>query len=574
MPLFKSLYRNLIAVFGVALAILLVIQPMSFAQSVKDWQSPAKQSGVWISDRADIIPLQTERHLNRRIDLLTGRTSAELAIATIPKLETGQSVRGFALNLFNAWGIGDRHQNNGVLLFVSKADCRIEIITGKGLSETLPDREVSSLIQKQIIPAFRQADYARGIEQGLEAIAQRLELQFSRFLSIEVSQVLAAIGVGFALLGYLSIAIFRRVISHLNVPTQGMNQKEFQFNGGTDWLNRYTLPELLGRLFNPKVENDPTLWFGQISLWLGGTLIGIAMAIDFHRLIGTTELVGIWYITLLSFSIYLIASFWGMLLPAFLQGLGDNWLIFIYPWSIILASSGYLATGSYSWQWVLGVTLIANLTNIFCWFLSTNGLSFPKQWRYISSLSKQPPQELAADEIKSVLDPTEKLAMAMGNLSFRGWREPTLLPPLTREQVYLVQACNPEAIACEQCQAFTVEKFLNKAQRSNQTKQKAKGKKQKQSINTSVDGKQSVYTCRSCGYTQFVEPMPSMPLSLEEYVAIRQTETTHSTSDDSTSSSSSSNDYGSSYDNTTYSDSSSSDFGGGSSDGRGAGSDW
>lgn len=123
------------AVFGVTLAILFLIQPASLAQSVNDWQSPAKQSGVWISDRAEIIPAQTEGDLNRRIDLLRRRSSAELAIATTPTLETGQSVREFALNLFNVWGIGDRHKNNGVLLFVSKADRRIEIITGKGLSE-------------------------------------------------------------------------------------------------------------------------------------------------------------------------------------------------------------------------------------------------------------------------------------------------------------------------------------------------------------------------------------------------------------------------------------------------------
>jgi len=93
MSFFKSLSRTLIAVFGVALAILFAIQPASFAQSVNDWQSPAKQYGVWISDRAELISWQTELRLNRCINKLVGRTSAELAIATTPKLETGQSAR-------------------------------------------------------------------------------------------------------------------------------------------------------------------------------------------------------------------------------------------------------------------------------------------------------------------------------------------------------------------------------------------------------------------------------------------------------------------------------------------------
>lgn len=571
MSFFKSLDRNLIAVFGFALAILFAIQPASFAQSVNDWQSPAQQSGRWISDRAEIVPLQTERALNRRIDLLTGRTSAELAIATIPKLETGQSVREFALNLFNVWGIGDRNQNNGVLLFVSKADRRIEIITGRGLSEILPDREVSRLIQETIVPAFRQEDYARGIEQGTEAISQRLESQFSSFLPIAVSQILGAIGLGLALLGYLAIAIFRRRILILTVPTQGINQEQFQFNKEDKWLKHYTLSELFRRLFNPLADIERIPWVGQICLWLGGMLMGISLALGFHSLIMPTAVWGSWYITILSFLVYFIASNFGMLLPLFLKGLDEGWVLLLLPWPFMIIGSWHLATGNYAWQWVLGYILAANSINIAVCFLINGVLGFRQGgWRYISDRSKQPPQELTPDELESVLDPSEKLAVSMGNLLFRGWREPTLLPPLTQEQVYLVRASHRDAIACEQCQAFTVKQSLKKVKKTIPIKQKVKGKKQEQLVNTLVDVKQTIYTCKSCGHTQVVEPI-SMPLSFDRYVAIRQTETTSSSSSDDSSSSS---DYGSSYDNTIYSDnSSSSDFGGGSSDG-GAGSDW
>ncbi|MFN5765485.1 MAG: TPM domain-containing protein, partial [Pseudanabaena sp.] len=147
------------------LVILLLKQPVGMAQSTNDLVNPQQKDGKqqWIYDRADLLDWGTEFSLNLRINKLVGRTSAELAIATSPKVETEQSPRAFAVKLFNALGIGKRETNNGVLLLVSKNDRRIEIITGKGLGEVLPDAEVSDLIQQKIVPSFQQQQYATGI---------------------------------------------------------------------------------------------------------------------------------------------------------------------------------------------------------------------------------------------------------------------------------------------------------------------------------------------------------------------------------------------------------------------------
>jgi uncharacterized protein len=100
----KSLYQNLCLLIGIVLAVLLLVQPVAIAQSIDDWVNPQQKEGKlpWIYDRADLLDWQTELALNLRINKLVGRTSAELAIATIPKIETEQSPRAFALKLFNA----------------------------------------------------------------------------------------------------------------------------------------------------------------------------------------------------------------------------------------------------------------------------------------------------------------------------------------------------------------------------------------------------------------------------------------------------------------------------------------
>jgi uncharacterized protein len=176
MPFPQRFYRNLFWLTGILLAILLV-QPFGRAQSIDDWASPQQENRGWIHDRANLLDWQTEFHLNRRINKLMGRTSAEFAIATLPQIEPSQSLRTFGLKLFNAWGIGNRDANNGVLLLVSQNDRRIEIITGTSLGDILPDAEVSRLIQQSIAPAFGQQQYATGITQAVNAIARSPKLQ-------------------------------------------------------------------------------------------------------------------------------------------------------------------------------------------------------------------------------------------------------------------------------------------------------------------------------------------------------------------------------------------------------------
>ncbi|MBD2188103.1 TPM domain-containing protein [Pseudanabaena mucicola] len=177
MPIPKRFHRHLFIFVGIILAVLLLVQPVSIADSSIDWGKPEQERQGWIDDRADLLDWQSELRLSLRINKLVGRTSAEFAIASLPKIATSESPRAFAIKLFNTLGVGKRETNNGVLLLVSKNDRRIEIVTGKGLSEVLPDTEISDLIQQEIVPSFQEQQYARGITQGVNAIAQRLELR-------------------------------------------------------------------------------------------------------------------------------------------------------------------------------------------------------------------------------------------------------------------------------------------------------------------------------------------------------------------------------------------------------------
>jgi uncharacterized protein len=125
----------------------------------------------YVSDFAEIIPAADEARLTAIITQLRQKTTAEIAVVTMPDIG-GQSEEIYANELFQAWGIGARDKDNGILLFLTLAERRFRIETGYGLEGILPDGRLGQIADEKIIPFFRQGRYGDGFTAGTVAIAQ------------------------------------------------------------------------------------------------------------------------------------------------------------------------------------------------------------------------------------------------------------------------------------------------------------------------------------------------------------------------------------------------------------------
>lgn len=598
-------------VTGLALIlVLLCVSPIDRAQAltVSDLPNPRRATGSWICDQADLLSPDTERQLNRRINQLVARTSAELAIATVPQLDSSQEPRAFALDLFNTWRIGQRQRHNGVLLFIAQDNRRIEIITGKGLQDVLPDPTVSQVIQQQIVPAFRQTNpptvptgYETGLVQGTSAIAQLLESELpsvwptdSLPIGLSVTGgILVALGIVWSL-----ILAFKPV--RVIVPTQGFNLENFRSSSTS--LSTYSLTQLLEKLFAPEAWRGQTPTWPLIWFWLGGTLLGcgIGLAVQGALLVnspsdplaqplrGGSWAMG-WGINTIAGSL----SVWmatGLLL---LIGFTYRWWnprttiqLLLIPLLIAAGGSWYLLQYIPTWQSFVLLLLLLNGIGMALWmFSAAEEVRMRRRLRY-GNAAGQPPIELTPDQLNALLTPPEIQAVAMQHLEFRGWRDPAVNPPLTREQVYLVQRQAPSTTTCPECQGVTVERSTRRVEKpyplkpdpptkksKSKSKSKARAKPHAQPPSTEsapvpqatriVD--QVVYTCHFCGHVQIYEPGSSVA-SDSDYSSSQEAAIGSSYESDSYSS------YDP-YDRNSY-DHNVSDFGGGSSDGGGSGSDW
>lgn len=108
------------------------------------------------------------------------------------------SIENFATALFKQWGIGNLPKNDGILLLVAVADRQARVELGAGYPPSR-DADANLIMQKVIVPKFRQGEYARGIKDGVKAIV----VEFTDY----------RIGINWALIVYPLLIIIAIVIA-------------------------------------------------------------------------------------------------------------------------------------------------------------------------------------------------------------------------------------------------------------------------------------------------------------------------------------------------------------------------
>ncbi len=127
-----------------------------------------------VVDKADLLSPTQETALSAQSAALEKATGHQFVIVTVTSLG-GHKIEDYGLHLGRYWGIGRKHANDGVLLLVAPNERKVRIEVGYGLETTLSDPKAKTIIDRDILPAFRAGDLPRGIIAGAAAITHMLE---------------------------------------------------------------------------------------------------------------------------------------------------------------------------------------------------------------------------------------------------------------------------------------------------------------------------------------------------------------------------------------------------------------
>ena len=134
---------------------------------------PAPQN--YVSDYENLFTPQQEDSLNHLINLFEKQTTNQIALVSFDTtMVTKQNFEELTLRLANAWGIGDKDKQNGILIGICAGYKKIRIQNGKGIEKILSNQATKNIIDSSFIPYFKAANYFSGTLNGVKAIIQKL----------------------------------------------------------------------------------------------------------------------------------------------------------------------------------------------------------------------------------------------------------------------------------------------------------------------------------------------------------------------------------------------------------------
>src|SRR5262247_3614782 len=122
-----------------------------------------------VNDYANALSPADRERLEQKLAARERSSSNQVVVAIFPSLE-GESLEDFSIRLAQAWRIGQKRLDNGVIFLVFLKDRKMRIEVGYGLEPTLTDAITSSILRNDVAPRFREGKLADGIAAGLEAI--------------------------------------------------------------------------------------------------------------------------------------------------------------------------------------------------------------------------------------------------------------------------------------------------------------------------------------------------------------------------------------------------------------------
>ena len=135
------------------------------AQNIPERPSPPRL----VNDLASIIPDAKEQLLEKKLVAYDDSTSTQVAIVTVKSMG-GEAPFQFAHQILEQWGVGQSKKNNGIVIMVAPNERETFISTGYGVEGYLTDLDCSIIIERYMLPEFREGDYYSGLNVATDIV--------------------------------------------------------------------------------------------------------------------------------------------------------------------------------------------------------------------------------------------------------------------------------------------------------------------------------------------------------------------------------------------------------------------
>ncbi len=127
-----------------------------------------------VNDRAGLMSARDAAALTNFLQELETTTGVQFVLLSVPSLEGG-SLEDFSLRVVERWRLGQKGEDNGLLIVVAKEDRVARIEVGYGLEGEITDALSAQIMRNIMTPNFAEGRYYQGISEAFQALASALD---------------------------------------------------------------------------------------------------------------------------------------------------------------------------------------------------------------------------------------------------------------------------------------------------------------------------------------------------------------------------------------------------------------
>ncbi len=133
---------------------------------------PALKSRV--TDLTGTLTAEQKNTLEQRLAAFESAKGSQIAVLVLPSTKP-EEIEQFSIRVAEAWKIGRKGTDDGLILVVAKDDRRLRIEVGYGLEGAIPDAVAKRVISETITPRFKAGDFYGGISAGVDQLIKLVE---------------------------------------------------------------------------------------------------------------------------------------------------------------------------------------------------------------------------------------------------------------------------------------------------------------------------------------------------------------------------------------------------------------
>jgi len=126
-----------------------------------------------VNDYTGTLTASQINTLEHKLVAYNDSTSTQILVMLVDDLQ-GYDVHDYATKIGHSWGVGQKDKGNGLVILVKpKKDSEngyVDISPGYGMEPYVTDATAKNIIEKEMIPEFKEDNYFKGIEKAVDII--------------------------------------------------------------------------------------------------------------------------------------------------------------------------------------------------------------------------------------------------------------------------------------------------------------------------------------------------------------------------------------------------------------------